>query len=130
MDVTKGALADVEVRRVIAGSIDYARLIDTLLLGYGTAGTPGFLHPASPWANPTTSEYPRLTAQEAQERLEAAGYQRGPDGVYANADGDRLDFEFLAQSNQPTRLRAAELIAQDLNAIGVRVTVRAMDSST
>jgi peptide/nickel transport system substrate-binding protein len=128
MDVTQGALADAAVRRVIAGAIDYGRLIDTLLLGFGTAGTPGFLHPASPFANPATSEYEGLSAAEARERLEGAGYQAGADGVLANADGDRLEFEFLAPSNNPTRLRAAELIAQDLNAAGFRVTVRAIEN--
>lgn len=128
MDVTQPGLADVEVRRVIAGSINYGQLIDTLLLGYGTAGVPGFLHPATPFANPATGEHERISPAEATARLEAAGYQRGADGVFANAAGDRLDFVFLAPSNNPTRLRAAELIAQSLNAAGVRVTVRAMEA--
>jgi peptide/nickel transport system substrate-binding protein len=128
MDVSEGALADVEVRRVIAGTIDYGRLIDTLLLGYGTAGTPGFLHPASPFANPATAEYTHLAPEEAAARLAAAGYERGADGVFTGADGDRLQFEFLAPSNNPTRLRAAELIAQDLEAAGIRVTVRAIEN--
>ncbi len=128
MDVTNGALADVEVRRVMAGSINYSRLIDTLLLGFGTAGVPGFLHPANPFSNPATSEYTLLTSTEAQARLNAAGYQRGSDGVYASAAGERLEFEFLAPSNNPTRLRAAELIGQDLTAAGFRITVRAMES--
>ncbi|MBX3143954.1 MAG: ABC transporter substrate-binding protein [Trueperaceae bacterium] len=128
MDITQPGLNDVEVRRVIAGSIDYDQLIDIVLLGYGTAGVPGFLHPATPFANPATGEHQRITADEAASRLEAAGWTRGADGVYANSAGDRLDFEFLAPSNNPTRLRAAELIAQSLNAAGVRVTVRAMEA--
>ncbi|CAN5753327.1 ABC transporter substrate-binding protein [soil metagenome] len=128
MDVSEGALADVEVRRIIGGSIDYGRLIDTLLLGYGTAGTPGFLHPASPFANPATAEYAHVSPAEAQERLVAAGYERGADGVFVSPDGDRLEFTFLAPSNNPTRLRAAELIGQDLNAAGLRVTVRAIEN--
>jgi peptide/nickel transport system substrate-binding protein len=128
MDVTRPGLGDPEVRQVIAGSIDFSRLIDTLLLGYGTAGTPGFLHPASPFANPATSEYAAVSPEAAQARLEGAGWTRGTDGVYANADGDRLQFEFLAPSNNPTRLRAAELIAQDLNRAGLRVAVRAIEN--
>jgi peptide/nickel transport system substrate-binding protein len=128
MNVDEGGLADAEVRRVIAGSIDYGRLIDTLLLGFGTAGTPGFLHPATPFANPATAEYASVSTAEAASRLEAAGYTRGADGVYANEAGDRLDFVFLAPSNNPTRLRAAELIGQDLNAAGIRVTVRAIEN--
>lgn len=128
MDVTQAGLDDVRVRRVIAESIDYARLVDVLLLGFGTLGTPGFLHPANPFANPATAEYARITPEQAAERLADAGYTRGADGVYVNADGARLEFEFLAPSNNPTRLRAAELIALDLNAAGIRVTVRSIEN--
>ena len=68
MDVTQGAFARPEVRRVLAGLIDYDELVDTLLLGYATAGTPGFMHPDSALANPVTAEYPPLTADEARAR--------------------------------------------------------------
>ena len=128
MDVTQPGLDDVRVRRVIAESIDYARLVDVLLLGYGTLGTPGFLHPANPFANPATAEYARITPEQVTDRLAEAGYTLGADGVFANADGARLEFEFLAPANNPTRLRAAELIALDLNASGIRVTVRSIEN--
>jgi len=128
MDVTQPGLDDARVRRVIAQSIDYPRLVDVLLLGYGTLGTPGFLHPANPFANPATAEYERITPEQAAEHLAAAGYSRGADGVFVNGEGARLEFEFLAPANNPTRLRAAELIALDLNAAGIRVTVRSIEN--
>lgn len=128
MDVTQGPLADPGVRQVIAGLIDYNQLIETLLLGYATAGTPGFLHPDNPFANPETAEYTALSPEEARARLEELGYSAGSDGVYANEAGERLEFEFLAPSNNPIRLRAAELIAQHLSAGGVAATVRALEN--
>lgn len=128
MDVTQGALADPEVRQVMAGRIDYDQLVNTLLLGYATAGTPGFLHPNNPFANPATAEYTRLSPDEARARLQELGFTAGTDGVFADAGGDRLAFEFLAPSDNPIRLRAAELIAQQLNAAGFRVTVRAVEN--
>lgn len=128
MDVSQGALADASVRQVMAGLIDYDQLVNTLLLGYATAGTPGFMHPDSTFANPETAEYTLLTADEARAELEGLGFSAGDDGVYADAEGDRLEFEFLAPSDNPIRLRAAELIAQDLNAAGFDVTVRSMEN--
>ncbi len=128
MDVTQGALAEPEVRRVMAGLIDYDQLVNTLLLGYATAGTPGFMHPESTFANPATAEYTAMTADEARAQLEALGFSAGADGIYADADGNRLEFEFLAPSDNPIRLRAAELIAQDLNVAGFAVTVRAIEN--
>lgn len=128
MDLEQPGLADVAVRRAIAGAIDYGRLIDTLLLGYGTAGTPGFLHPASRFANPATAEHPRLDPAGVAALLESAGYARGADGVFVHGDGTRLAFEFLAPANNPVRLRAAELIALDLNAVGFGITVRSIEN--
>ncbi len=127
MDVTQGALANPAVRQVMAGLIDYNRLIDNLLLSYGTSGPPGFLPPASPVANPNTQEYPKFTPAEAQARLEELGFSKGSDGVYVDAEGNQLEFEFLTYSDNPIRLRAAELIAQDLQAGGFSINIRTME---
>ncbi len=127
MDVTRPGLRDVHVRRAIASAIDHERLVDVLLLGAGTVGAPGFLHPDTPLANPDTRLPASAEAGEVRERLEAAGYQPGPDGVYHDAAGTRLGYELLAPSNRPTRLRAAELVAQDLATVGIEVRVRAME---
>lgn len=128
MNVTHGALVYPDVRQVIAQSINYPRLVETLLLGYGTAGTPGFLHPASPFANPNTQAYAQLSTAEARARLEQLGFSADTDGIYSDAEGNRLEFELLAPSNNPIRLRAAELIAQDLGAVGIRINVRSMEA--
>lgn len=127
MDVTQGALANPDVRRVMAGAIDYGRLIDVLLLGFGTSGPPGFLPPASPMANPETQEYERLTPGAAQARLEELGFARNAAGVYADGDGNELAFEFLTYADNPIRLRAAELISQDLRVAGFDITIRTME---
>lgn len=127
MDVTRPGLDDVRVRRAIASAIDHQRLVDVLLLGAGTVGAPGFLHPDTPYANPDTRRPASAEPGEVRERLQAAGYLPGPDGVYRDAAGTRLAFELLAPSNRPTRLRAAELIAQDLAAVGIEARVRAME---
>ena len=128
MDVTRSGLDDPAVRRVIAQSIDVERLVDVLLLGYGTPGTAGFIHPDNPMANPATGPRERLSADHAVAALEGAGYVRGADGVFVGADGTRLAFELLAPSNNPTRLRAAELIALDLGPIGIAISVRSMEN--
>ncbi|UCH26121.1 MAG: hypothetical protein JSV66_00280, partial [Trueperaceae bacterium] len=110
-----------------AGLINYQQLIDTLLLGYGTAGTPGFLHSASVLANPATQEYARLTPEEAMQKLTDLGFSRGSDGIYVDGEGNRLEFEFLTYSDNPIRLRASELVAQDLRAGGFAIKLLSMD---
>ena len=127
LDVTRPGLSDPVVRRAIAGAIDRRRLVDTLLLGAGTVGAPGFLHPDTPFADPASVEPPPAAPAAVREALASAGYDLGADGVFAASDGTRLSFELLAPSNNPTRLRAAELIAQDLAAAGIEARVRSME---
>jgi len=127
LDVTRPGLRDPVVRRALQGAIDDGRLVDLLLLGFGTPGAPGFLHPATPLANPATAQPEARPADQVRAELEAAGYALGGDGVYVGEDGTRLGFELLAPSDNPTRLRAAELIAQDLAEVGIEATVRALE---
>lgn len=127
IDDRNGALADPEVRRVMAGLINYEQLVDNLLLGYGVAGSPSFIPPASPASNAATQEYSRLTPDEAATKLKAAGYAPNSNGVFVNKAGDALDYSLLVYSNNPIRLRAAELIAQDLTRGGFKVSVRTME---
>ncbi len=127
IDVTKGALANPEVRKIMAGLIDYEKLVENVLLGFGVTGGPGFLPPAHPLSNPNTTEYSRYTPEEAKQRLEELGFSQGADGVYVDADGNRLEFEYLTYSDRPIQLRAAELVAQDLREGGFNIELRAME---
>lgn len=52
------------------------------------------------------------------------------DGFREMPDGKRLDIQLLSSSNNPLRMRAAEMIAADLKAVGVRATVKAMEHAT
>jgi peptide/nickel transport system substrate-binding protein len=122
---------DPAFRRVVAGLIDYQQLVDTLLLGRGTLGSPGFLHPALPFYNENLTGYELLSAEEAAQRLEELGYRdTDGDGVREFPDGRPLEFVFLAQSDNPIRLRAAELISQSLREAGIAFNVRALDRDT
>lgn len=122
---------NAEFRRIVAGLIDYEQLVETLLLGRGTLGSPGFLHPALPFYNEALEGYERLSPEEAGQRLEALGFRdTDGDGVREFPDGRPLEFVFLAQSDNPIRLRAAELISQSLRAAGIAFNVRALDRDT
>jgi peptide/nickel transport system substrate-binding protein len=114
-------------RQAISLAIDVDELVDTVLLGAGTPGNPGFLHPESPVGlEPAEHEY---DPERAAELLDELGYTPGPDGVRAR-DGRPLSFTLLVRADNPTRIRTAELIAGMLADVGVQVTVEALESET
>lgn len=110
---------DPKVRLAIARAIDVDDLVQTVLLGYGTAGNPGYVHPALPGYKAGLKHITDLA--QARALLEEAGF--------AVAFGDK-EFELLVYSGNPLRVRTAEIIAESLAAIGMKVKVKAMDSST
>jgi peptide/nickel transport system substrate-binding protein len=116
-----------EVRAAIADAIDPQALIDTVLLGTGTAPNPGFLHPDGPiTVDPLTHTFDPTAAAAS---LDAIGAVAGDDGIRV-LDGEPLDFELLVYADNPTRIRAAELVAEQLDEIGIAITVAPLDAET
>lgn len=120
---------DAAVRRAIGMAIDRQELVDVLLLGFGTVGNPGFVHPSSPFANQDLAL--AYDAAQAAAMLEEAGYTDGDgDGVREMADGEPMSFQFLVYANNPERIRAAELIRDWVGEIGIELDVQTLDPTT
>ena len=86
------------IRQAVALAIDRKALVDTLLLGHGVAGSPGYSHPSLPWANPNVSQ-PQRDVARANQLLDSTGYTtRDADGTRSSADRQRLQFTILAPS--------------------------------
>jgi len=113
------------VRQAISRAINRQQLIDTILLGQGTVGNPGWFHPASPVYQLTDA--PAFDLAAAQAILDEAGYADGDGDGVREADGTPLSGELLVYANNPIRLRSAELIAAGLEPLGVRLKVTAID---
>jgi len=68
-----------EVRQAVSAAIDVDELVETVLLGQGTPGDPGFVHPESPYADQPRDHV--FDPQRAASLLDAAGATEGADGV-------------------------------------------------
>lgn len=123
-NTTRAPFDQAAVRTALAKAIDLQDLVDTALLGQGTPGDPGFIHPESPVGG--TQLPPVYDVDAANQELDALGAERGPDGVRV-LDGERMAFELLVQSTSTDRLRSAELIREMFDAVGVSVKVTSMD---
>lgn len=115
----------LEVRRAVALAIDPQMLVDTVLLGYGVAGNPGWLHPSSPFHDPAITGTTDLP--QAQALLDGLGYTDSDGDGVREADGQPMVAELLVQSNSPLRIRSAELIAAALKELGITINVSALE---
>ncbi|MGY4707453.1 ABC transporter substrate-binding protein [Candidatus Bipolaricaulota sp. J31] len=123
-------LDDKRFRQALAHAIDTQYLVDTVLLGYGTAALPGFFHPSSPWCNPDVPRY-EGGPERAAAILEELGFlDRDGDGIREAPDGSALSLEILVYSGRPLRIRTAEIISSWLAEAGLRAPVRALDAAT
>ncbi len=113
-------LAHREVRQALAYATNRATLIQNLLRGMAIPA--GSLLPANHWAyEPTVKQYDYDAAQ-AEALLDAAGFQRGPDGV-------RFHITLKTSTDQSTRL-LAEAIADEWKRVGVALDLRSLEFAT
>jgi peptide/nickel transport system substrate-binding protein len=121
-----------EFRRAISLAINKKDLLNTLFLGYAIEGSPGWLHPAMSWYLKELDGAPRYDPAQAKRILEELGYRDvNGDGFREKPDGSPMQFTMHAPSDEPIRVRAAEITASDyLKAVGLKVKVIVLERST
>ncbi|MDP9020345.1 MAG: ABC transporter substrate-binding protein [Actinomycetota bacterium] len=120
---------DVErFRHALSLAIDRQQLLDSVLLGQGRPATEGYPHPDSPWTSPELST--PFDLGEAEAVLDDLGYVDGDgDGLREAADGAPLAFSVKVDGGEPTHVRAAELVGEQLGAVGVGLRVEPLDAA-
>lgn len=124
------ALRDPEVRKALAHAINKQDLVDVTLQGLGKPGWSiiapvlggGFWH----YKGLTDYEY---SPDKANAILDAAGYATGANGI-REKDGRALEFRLQFDADSAEYARNADLIADWLEAVGIKATLEAMDSDT
>jgi peptide/nickel transport system substrate-binding protein len=59
--------------------------------------------------------------------LAELGIKPGDDGIARDADGNKLEIQFCSNANNPLRAKAAEMIVNDLKAVGIRLVYTPLD---
>lgn len=125
----KYPMSESAFRGAIDNAIDKQYLVDTILLGFAEVGSPGFIHPSSQAYN--TDLKASFDQVEAKKLLADAGFKdTNGDGFIEGQNGEKIDLTLLVYAGNPIRIRTAEIISEGLNAIGIKNTVKAMDSTT
>lgn len=109
-----------ELRKALAHGIDRQKIIRNVYLGHGTqAELP--IHPDS-WLLWEDANIYGYNPTKAQEKLEKLGWKdTNGDGYYEDENGNEITIRLLTSPNNDLRLKAANMIAEDLNKIGIKV---------
>ncbi|WP_282139096.1 ABC transporter substrate-binding protein [Rossellomorea aquimaris] len=129
INAEKYPMTESAFRQAVNYAVDKQNLVDTLLLGYGEVGSPGFIHPSSTFHNSELK--PVYDQEKAKLILEEAGFKDvDGDGFREDPKGEKIDITTLVYANSPIRIRTAELVSEAINEIGIKNTVKAMDATT
>jgi len=119
--------SDGRVRRAIGHAIDKKRIIKGVLLGYGSPATGPF--PPESWAyNPDVND-PQYDREKSKALLAEAGWKPGPDGMLQK-DGETFGFTIITNNNNQGRIKAAQIIKEDLRAVGIEVNIQTFEWQT
>ena len=114
------ALADPKFRDALAWAVDQERLVEVTLGGYGTPGdsiVPPF---HERWYSPP--ENPRsFDIAEANSRLDAAGYERGSDGIRLDAEGKPITIRVTWPDSEAEHETDAQFLEEWWGELGIGV---------
>ena len=116
---------EIRVRQALSYAIDRQGIIDGILLGIGRPCTGPFSTVS--WAyNPNAKSYP-YDPERARRMLAEAGWKDvNRDGVLEK-NGKPFRFTIMTNQGNNERIRTAEIIQQNLKAVGVDVNIRVME---
>ncbi|HET7489445.1 MAG TPA: ABC transporter family substrate-binding protein [Acidimicrobiales bacterium] len=118
-------LADLAVRKAIAYSLDRQRYVDTLMKPFSDKASVlqnrVFMSNQPEYVD-HGKEYAKQDIAKATAALEAAGYTKGADGIYAKG-GQRLSFRLRVKSPNPLREQMEQLMQADLQKAGIEAKI-------
>ncbi len=118
-----GALKQNALRQALSSGIDRSRVCQNIYYNNALAAT-GFFHPA--WEDVKSVQNIQIEAnsQITIENLEKIGYNSlNNKGIKVNSSGVPLKLTMLVNSENRTRVVAAQLISNQLQDVGISVTV-------
>lgn len=133
-NTTRAPFDDVRVRKALSMAIDRDLLVDVALYRYSRpADATGLSDAYTAWRNPEIAaggaDWMRYDLGGANALLDAAGYPRAADGMRRKPDGTPWQYDILTVSGWSDWVRASQVIARGLRALGVQATVRTYDFS-
>ena len=122
---TNPLFTSAKVRKALSVAIDRGRMIETLLLGYGTPAV-GPIPPAL-WNHHREMAPDPFDPDEARRLLAEAGWRDSDGDGVLDRDGTPFRFEILTKQGDPVRENGSVILRENLKDVGVEVTILAME---
>lgn len=116
--------SDKRVRQALTHAINKKDIIAGVLLGYGTPCTGPF--PPESWAYNPASKDLEYNPEKAKKLFEEAGWRAGQSGLLEK-DGKPFAFTVLVNQGNDARLKTAQIIKENLKAVGVEVNIKVLE---
>jgi peptide/nickel transport system substrate-binding protein len=126
-DYKKAWFRGKEFRRAVSAAINRADLCRLVFHGHATPAE-GPISPANRFWFDSTLKPHRYDPKEAVERLAREGFHMKGD-VLLDAQGHAVEFSVITNAGNQGRERLAQMIQQDLKAIGIRLNLVKLDYS-
>jgi peptide/nickel transport system substrate-binding protein len=117
--------SDVLVRKALSYAINRDSIIEGVLLGIGRPCTGPYSDVS--WAyNPNARSY-NYDPERARRMLAVAGWKDANNDGILEKNGRPFRFTIMTNQGNSERIRAAEIIQQNLKAVGITVSIRVME---
>lgn len=127
---TRVPLDDVRVRKALSHAVDRARVVRVALHDYVAPAHPSGLSDGyRAWRRDDLEDWVAHDPTRAAALLDDAGWRLGPDGR-RQKDGVVLSLPIACPAGWSDWVRAAQLVARDLEAVGIDARVEGLDFAT
>ena len=118
-----------DFRRAIMGAIDRGGLIKSVWFGRAVK-LDSIISPANrKWHNPGVPKY-EYNPDDSRALLLKAGFKYGPDGFLRDAQGNRVEFEFIVADGSQNSTAISTTFVENMKAIGIDVRLKFLDFGT
>ncbi len=133
-NLTKAPFNDPQFRKAVAYAIDRDAIKTKAEYGYVTAASQtGLVLPGQKdWLDPSIPNQGLIPydPKQAADILDKAGYKKDGNGKLLGKDGQPIQFTFLVQNGWTDWVAAAQVVQQNLNALGMTVNVQTPSPDT
>jgi peptide/nickel transport system substrate-binding protein len=134
LNTTKAPFDNVDVRKAISMAINREQIVQVAMFDYThPADATGMSDAFDKWRNAEAVEagkpWMTLNVEQANQMLDAAGLKAGADGIRTLADGTPMTYDINVVSGWTDWVSACQIMAQNLKAVGINVSVKTYDFS-